>query len=290
MNIHTFITGLKRLILPLGVSAAIGFSIVSCSQKEDAPVAQTQTSEEKQEQAIRELLRRMPNFELKTEDGKTLRVNLTESNGFSFSNPPSETGYNYTESTGTYTFVASSSTNGTVAMAASGFGGNASGGKVSAGNYSYDMAYTFCLTADDEGLGLGLFDDDFTGVSMVVGVSGDFNKIADGMDSDSEDFENLFPAIAFYVVYAEKASGSYKVLNWLNDQDLDEAALKNKGFAAIIDFGNGKVFFSKSGELNVSGGSISFSGTYLEVTADFGANYDDLNSKEVSGVGAMGCN
>lgn len=152
MNFNTFISEIKQLILPIGVSVVLGFAITSCSKKEEAPVAHTQTNEESQEEAIKELLRKLPDFELKMENGKSVRVSVTENKGFSFSNPPSETGYTFSESTGTYTYVEKSSANNAVVFAASGFGGNASGGIVSAGSNSYDLGYTFCLTADDRSL------------------------------------------------------------------------------------------------------------------------------------------
>mgnify|MGYP000855136916 CR=1 FL=1 len=288
---------LGRLLLPLGVLVVFGLSIFSCS-KNDNEVAPTnrQLTEEEQQDAVKELLRRMPSFQLQTQDGKTYRFEKTENGGFTFSNPPSQTGYNYVESTGSYTFVENSN-GGTFVVAASGFGENSSsGGVIAAGNNSYNMDYTFCLTADDQALGFNLFGDDFPdGVSMVIGISGNLKKIMDNESGEfgEKDFEDLFNAFGIYVVYAKKASGSYPIVNWLEDMDQEESQLKNKGFAALVDFKNGKMFFSKEGKLSVSGGSINFSGKYLEISGSLFESDDDIENlkfKEVVGSGAMGCN
>ena len=291
------ISRLGRLLLPLGVLVFLGLTLFSCSKndKEVAP-ASKQLTEEEQRDAVKELLSRMPSFQLQTQDGKTYRFDKTENGGFSFSNPPSQTGYNYVESTGTYTFVENPN-GGTFVVAASGFGENSSsGGVITAGSNSYNMDYTFCLTADDQALGFNLFGDNFPdGVSMVIGISGNLKKIMENESGEfgEKDFEDLFNAFGMYVVYAKKASGSYPIVNWLEDMDQDESKLRNKGFAALVDFKNGKVFFSKEGKLSVSGGSVNFSGKYLEATVEFsklGDGDEDIKVKEVVGSGAMGCN
>jgi len=294
MKLSKFNKGFRQLMLPMGVLAVLGVSIVSCSKKEDTSgPAKPQPTQEEQVAAVKKLIENMPSFQLVTKDGKTVRVERTEQGGWTFSTPPSGSGYNYTSSTGTYTFVETSNSGGVISVAASGFGSNAAGGGViTAGNRSYDMKYTFCLTADDEAIDLGLLDANFNGVSMVIGVSGDFEKIINGeVDANDEDFTDIFNAFAYYVVYDDRASGSYEIVNWITEQDESDDVLNNKGFAMVFDIKNSELFFSKSGKLTASGGSINFAGTYLNVKGIFS---DEVNEEtdfdEVQGSGAMGCN
>jgi hypothetical protein len=290
MNLSKFNKGFRQLMLPMGVLVVLGATIFACSDKKDVNPDKPAPTEEETKAAIKRLVEDMPSFQLVTKDGKVIRADRTEEGGWSFTTPPKE-GYNYT-STGTYTFVETSNNGGVISVAASGFGSNAAGGgTISAGSYSYDMKYTFCLSADDEAIDLGLLDGDFDGVSMVIGVSGDFEKIINGdVNANDEDFADIFKAFAFYAIYDDRASGSYNVVNWITDQDESDAELKNKGFAFIFDIEHSQLFFSKSGKLTANGGSINFSGTYLNVEGVFDDNLDDAKYKEVSGVGALGCN
>ena len=293
MKLSKFKLGFRQLMLPMGVLAVLGLSIVSCSKKDDsAGPAKPQPTEEETQAAVKQLIDKMPAFQLVTKEGKTLRVERTENGGWTFSNPPKD-GYNYTSSTGTYTFVETSSNGSVISVAASGFGSNAGGGTISAGSNSYNMQYTFCLSADDDALDLGLLDGDFEGASMVIGVSGDFKKVIEGeVDSEDDDFTDIFEAFAFYVIYDDRASGSYDVVNWITDSEESDETLKNKGFAMIFDIKEPKIFFSKSGKLTANGGSINFAGTYLQIEASFDEELeeDEIDFTEVSGVGSLGCN
>lgn len=299
MTLSKFRKGFRQLMLPMGVLAVLGLAIVACSKKNDSASAPAQTppTEEETKASIKRVIDNMPAFELQTKEGKTLRVERTEQGGWTFSTPPSESGYNYTESTGTYTFVETSTSGGTLSVAASGFGGNGAsgGGTIVAGNASYNMKYTFCLSADEELFDLGLVDADFSGVSMVIGIEGDLDAILQGaeIDPDGTDFEDLFKAFAFYIVYDDRASGTYEVVDWITDLGEDAATLDKKGFAYIFDIKNTQIFLSKSGQLTVSGGSIGFSGKYFNVdfsTFDENSDLEDINFKEVDGFGALGCN
>lgn len=294
MNVSKFTKGFRQLILPMGVLAVLGLAIVSCSKKNDSGTSprKAQPTEAQKKAAIKKMVERMPSFELVTKDGKTLRVERTDNGGWTFSTPPSQSGYNYSKSTGTYTFVETSNSGGTISVAASGFGSNAAGGgTIVAGSYSYDMQYTFCLSADDEAFDIGLFDSEFEGVSMVIGISGDLKALMEGnVDVESEKFEDIFKAFAFYIVYDDRASGSYDIIDWVTSSGEDPEELNGQGFAVIFDIKNGQLFFSKSGNLNVSGGSINFSGVYLNVEGSFDSDLEDVRYTEVPGSGALGCN
>jgi hypothetical protein len=91
------------------------------------------------------------------------------------------------------------------------------------------------------------------------------------------------------MVYDKQAQGSYNIINWFDDLE-DPADLEGEGFAYIIDFRNEKLFFSKSGQLNVSGGQMTFTGKYLEISASLFEDEDNPTFREVSGFGTMGCN
>jgi hypothetical protein len=297
MKLSKFSKGFRQLILPMGVLAVLGLAIVSCSKKDDsastAPATPPPTEEETRA-AVKRAVDNMPAFELVMKDGKKLRAERTAEGGWTFSTPPSETGTNFVESTGTYTFVETSSSGGTLSVAASGFGGNAAGGgTIVAGSNSYNMQYTFCLSADEELFDLGLVDAEFDGVSMVIGIDGDLDALMNGdVDAESADFEDLFRAFAVYVVYDDRASGTYDIVNWITSIGDDEATLVGKGFAYIFDVRNTQLFFSKSGRLTVSGGSIGFSGKYLGIDFEtLGDNdLDQVDFEEVDGFGALGCN
>lgn len=214
---------------------------------------------------------------------------------FSFSTP--NDGWNFSSSTGAQWVPAEDgSGGGFLFLDASALGGN-TGGTVVAGNSSIDINYTFCFSASDEALGMNLFDvgGDFTGVSMVLGIGGDFEALMNGeLNGDDEDidFTDYFWGFACYVVYADVASGSYEVLDWFNDLEDDLDDLKDKSFSYVLDFKNAAMYFSLSGNINVSGGSMAFNGTYLGIL-DFFLDFDDseeeLDAVSVDGFGTMGC-
>ena len=180
----------------------------------------------------------------------------------------------------------------TLYIASSSFGAN-TGGTVVAGATSLDINYTFCFaSSDSDAMGLGLFDlgnGGFNGVSSVIGVSGDFEELGNANDSTS--FGDIFKGLAFYIVYDGTAEGKYDVVDF---SDIgDSTATKAKSFAFIMDFENGRIYLSKNGAINVSGGSMNFQGEYYEITGIYddngGVNYNG-DISVVSGFGAMGCN
>lgn len=293
MKFNQFQSGFRRLIFPLGILVVFGLTLVSCFNDDEASPKQSGVTQEQRE-ALEQFLKKMPAFELQTESGQVYRVEKNAAGGWSFTNPPTEPGY-AESSTGTYTFVENTSAGGTFAVAASGFGSNSSGGGIiSAGSNTYDFKYTFCLSADEEALDLGLFDEPFDGVSMVIGISGEFEKILEGeVDADDTSFEDLFSAFGYFIVYDDQASGSYEVIGVTESEEMDENQLNGQGLAFIFDIKNGKFFLSKDGNLTVSGGNIGFNGNYFEIDAAWDAADNELDAAEmkvVSGIGSLGCN
>lgn len=250
--------------------------------------------------AVRSMLKRMPKIIVKDDKtGKFLRIG---NDGFNFSSPGD--GWSFSSPSG-YQYVAGSNgSSGTIFISSSAFGTNAAGpsssggsggsGVVVAGPTSLNINYTFCYSADAEAMGLDLFDvgdgPDIDGVSGVLGVSGDFAALQDTNNVDEDEIKNIFHGLASYVVYDNQASGAYEIVNWLSagDDELEADDLANKGFAFVIDFQNARIYFSERGRLNVSGGTITYSGSYL--MAEISEDNEEMQVTSVSGVGAMGCN
>jgi hypothetical protein len=185
------------------------------------------------------------------------------------------------------------------------FGANTSaGGTVVAGSSALNVSYTFCFAASDQAIGLDLFDfggPEFDGISGVIGFAGDFEALQTGEFEDPNEIFNYFQGIAYYIVYDNEASGNYDILNWLEDIDEPLDDLGGNGFAWVYEFSPEafSIYFSKSGQLNVSGGSMSFNGEYFGVIFDnFFSDPDSgddedifgLDFVEVEGFGTMGCN
>lgn len=172
--------------------------------------------------------------------------------------------------------------------------GTGGGGTVVAGNSALDITYTFCFKATDEALGLDLFDYglNIDGISLVLGIAGNFEALMEGNVDEGSEFTDFFQGFAMYVVYDDAPQGTYDILNWLDDLEDDLDDLQDHGFSYVIDFTDFSIYFSRNGTLTVSGGSMNFSGVYfgilelLTVIEDFG----ELNFANVPGFGAMGCN
>ncbi len=226
-------------------------------------------------------------------DERTDRVLLFNSGSreFSFSSP--NPGWNFSSTDGPV-FVPASQGGGVLIIPSFSFGAN-TGGTVVAGNTTLDINYTFCFSASDEALGLDLFDfgGDFTGVSVVLGIAGNFEALANDEVDDDGDFDSFFQGMAMYVVYANEASGNYSILNWIDNIDEDPDNLGNKGFSWVIDFQEFNMYLSASGDLSVSGGEMNFTGEYLgflELFEDLDGDENDISFALVPGFGTMGCN
>jgi len=210
--------------------------------------------------------------------------------GWSFSDPAGGT-LNFSSPGG----LSYTTTTNTIYVPWSSFGSNSSsGGTVVAGSSSLDMNYTFCFSSDDAAYGLNLYDLDstnFSGLSIVIGVSGDFDALANADSTD--DLFSFFHGLAFYVVYDSPADGDYEVVNWLDGLTGLNINSK-KAFAYIFDFKDGKLYLSASGNINVTGGDMNYTGKYLEIGGFFeeDGNFDwnDLTYNIVDGFGTMGCN
>jgi len=221
----------------------------------------------------------------------------SESKSFSFSDP--NDGWNFSDADDV-AWAPASNGGGILFIGPGSFNSNSSsGGLVVAGNTSLDVNYTFCFTASEEALGLdigGFGGPDFDGISGVIGISGNFEALTEGeFDEEADPFE-FFNGLAYYVVYDNEASGSYDILNWFNNLDEDPDDLGGEGFAWVYGFtpNSWAIYFSDSGELQVSGGMMNFNGTYLGIELSL----DDINDEDVfnfnfvegPGYGSMGCN
>lgn len=225
----------------------------------------------------------------------------SETKNFSFATPNDS--WNYSDNSDTE-WVPASGGGGTLFVGPGSFGGNAAGGLVVAGNTTLNINNTMCFSASDEALGLdigGFGGPEFDGISGVIGISGDFEALMneDFSGGDMDIFE-YFYGLAFYIVYDNEASGGYDILNWLDDVDGDVDDFGGNGFAWVYSFGSQswEIYFSHSGELNVSGGTMNFNGSYygIQLNVDNIYNSDDdgdlldFDFVEVDGYGAMGCN
>ncbi|MBI1266588.1 MAG: hypothetical protein GC193_04055 [Cryomorphaceae bacterium] len=271
-------------------------AILSSCQKEQGPVSyanrQTKVDTEDLRTAER-IVANLPEIGIVSEDRSTVYKFNLNTREFSFSDP--NPGWNFSNSD-EVVFYPYNDGGGILFIGAGSIGSN-TGGTVVAGETALDVNYTFCFSASDEALGLDLFDfggDSFDGVSIVLGIAGDFEALAEGEVDEDATFEDFFQGFAMYIVYDNEASGSYEILNWLEDLDEDSDELAGHGFAYVIDFVNFSIYLSASGDLDVSGGQISFSGEYLGLL-DLFLEFTDEEEGEpefsvVSGFGTMGCN
>lgn len=178
-----------------------------------------------------------------------------------------------------------------------GFGGG--GGMVVAGNSMLNIDIAVCFAVGEEALGGGLFGPDMGEVAGVIGISGDFDALANGdFDADEDDIFDYFHGFAYYFVYTDQLNnGSYDVMNWIeelgSDDDGDEPEFHDVSFAFVVDLHgeNGAVYISKDGNINISGATMEFNGNYYGLTGigffDGEGEVDDVTV--VSGYGAMGC-
>lgn len=285
----------KRFLTTLSIA---GFALVavmfsSCGKEELTANRgySANNSEQTPQQRFEALMEQLPEIALwdeRTEQIVRINMNTRE---FSFSDP--NPGWNFSSSNGPQ-FIEAEEGGGILIIPAFSFGGN-TGGTVVAGSTALDINYTFCFSASDEALGLDLFDfgGDFTGVSIVLGIAGDFEALADGSAEEGDDFNSFFQGLAMYIVYDNEASGSYEILNWLEDIDGDPDDFVDQGFSYVVDFQNFNLYFSANGDLNVSGGEMSFNGEYLgfvELFESLDEDDEELDFALVPGFGTMGCN
>lgn len=253
-----------------------------------APQPQNMTVDQDDARLARQMMERMPEIGIWNEErGQLYKFNL-QTREFSFADP--NPGWNFSNSDGP-TYIEGDN-GGILIIPSWSFGGN-TGGTVVAGSSAIDIDFTFCFSASDEALGLDLFDygGNLDGVSMVLGIGGDFEALADGEVDEDADFTDFFHGYALYFVYDNEASGTYEILNWLDDLEEDMDVLDNKGFSYVIDFQNFSLYFSAEGTLNVSGGEMTFNGEYLGIMELLESleDEDEIDVDLVSGFGTMGC-
>ncbi len=171
----------------------------------------------------------------------------------------------------------------------------AGGGTVVAGSASLNINIAVCFAVGEDAMGDGLFGPDMGNVAGVIGISGDFEALANGdFDENEDEIWDYFHGFAYYFVYADQLGNqSYEVLNWIDDLDQPESDLHNFSFAFVVSTQNGGgIYLSKDGSITVNGGSMEFQGNYFAVEGlDFFNDEDsEPNVTEVPGFGAMGCN
>lgn len=253
--------------------------------------ANSKTVSAEDQRTAMELLERVPTIGFwDVENGNLYKFN-TQTRDFDFSQPSD--GWDFSNSEDVQ--YVTDNNGGLLIIPVFSFGGNTGGGTIVAGNSALNVDYTFCFSASEEALGLDLFDfgGDFNGISGVIGIAGDFEALADGDVDEDADFTDFFQGFAAYMVYDDEASGSYNVLNWLEDLEDEDVDNDEAAFAYVIDFVEPGIYFSADGQLSVSGGTINFDGEYLAITdflLDFDEEEGDLAFDYVSGFGALGCN
>lgn len=287
----TIIKTLSRVTLATGlILFAAGCKKAELDENRSFQANSKTVSAEEQRTAM-ELLERVPTIGFwDVENGNLYKFN-TQTRDFDFSQPSD--GWDFSNSEDVQ--YVTDNNGGLLIIPVFSFGGNTGGGTIVAGNSALNVDYTFCFSASEEALGLDLFDfgGDFNGISGVIGIAGDFEALADGDVDEDADFTDFFQGFAAYMVYDDEASGSYNVLNWLEDLEDEDADNDEAAFAYVIDFVEPGIYFSADGQLSVSGGTINFDGEYLAITdflLDFDDEEGDLSFDYVSGFGALGCN
>jgi hypothetical protein len=278
----------------LGVLALfLIIGVWSCdSDQDESQITPGESASAKKERilkAIPEIVRNLPQIMILNENEGKVKDMTNKDIDWDFSNPSGPT---YTSSSSNVY----ATSQGVVIISTPGFGSNSGGGVITAGSTTFDITATFCLSAGEEGEGseLGsIFSDGADGVSLVIGISGDF----DPSSMDSTSMFGGIKGIAIYVVFDDEANGEYEVLNFfenaLSSDTTGSNSLEGSALAYILDLEGGSLYFSSDGTLSVSGGSINFDGEYIKIDFDAEDGFGDFeepdNFETVSGAGAMGC-
>lgn len=292
LKIKTIAASMAAMVLIFATSCTKDEDTVLGTPDQQASVRAVKDTET--QDAIQSFSRELPKIGIYNETmDKWVVVDPYDAKNFSFSEPNSS--WNFSSSDQVY-FAEAPQGGGILFIGPGGFSNN-TGGTVVAGNSSLNINYTFCFSATDEAINIDLgLESDFDGVSMVIGIAGDFEALTTGEFDEDDDIFDIFQGIAAYIVYENEASGTYPVLNWFDDLAEDFDDLEGSSFAYVFAFQDpGGIYFSKSGNLTVSGGQISFEGVYFGIAGDifgdwFDDDGDDLEFVEVDGFGTMGCN
>jgi len=219
-----------------------------------------------------------------------------------FSDP--DEGFNFDDPDGNNAMVFSDGSD-SYFVFSSGFGvsGQGGGGTVVAGSTILNMDITICLSlqevAEGDGM-LDLFDSDstFTEYAAVIGIAGDFEAL-ESSDENSSDFNpfEFFEGYAAFNVIADDVSGSHEVFNWMDAENADAEDFDDMAYAVVFDFQNFSLYFSNTGTVTTSGGTMEFSGTFIGFEDLLESLFSEDSSVdfssdvvEVSGYGSMGCN
>jgi hypothetical protein len=168
------------------------------------------------------------------------------------------------------------------------------GGMVVAGNSTLNINLAVCFAVGEDALGGGLFGPDMGEVAGVIGISGDFEALANGdFDADEDDIFDYYNGFAYYFVYTDQlANTSYEVMNWIEEIDSEED-FDNVSFAFVVDFRgeSGGIYLSKDGSVTINGATMEFNGNYYGLTGTgfFDGEAEVTDVTVVSGYGAMGC-
>ena len=170
------------------------------------------------------------------------------------------------------------------------FGSSSSTSSVTAGNTTLNV-HTLCLAVDASAYA-AMFQTQtgqlpIDGISVVMGLDADFGLL---QNSSSTNFGDYFHGLAYYLVYDFQASGQYPVIDWTT---LTGTISSSNSFAMLFSFNqnnNGGFYFSKDGDINVSGGDMTFNGNYWGIEIDFSSITTSLSYNTYAGSGTMGCN
>jgi hypothetical protein len=213
--------------------------------------------------------------------------------GFEFDDPDGNNAMVFSDGTDSYLVFSS------------GFGvsGQGGGGTVVAGSTILNMDITICLSmqevAEGDGM-LDLFDSDntFSDYASVIGIAGDFEAL-ESSNEDDPDFDpfGFLEGYAAFNVIADDVSGSHEVFNWMDEENASSEDYDDMAYAVVFDFQDFSLYFSNSGTVTTSGGTMEFSGTFIgftdlleDVFADESSVDYEVEAEEVEGYGSMGCN
>ncbi len=161
---------------------------------------------------------------------------------------------------------------------------------ITAGNTTLNVQ-TLCLAVDCSAYA-AMFASQigqlpYDGISCVMGLDADFSLLA---NSSNTNFSNYFSGLAYYLVYDFQANGNYDVIDWTSWTGNFPSSL---GYAMVFSFDAnnfGTFYFSKSGDINVSGGDMTFNGDYWGIENNFSYINPNLTYSIYPGSGTMGCN
>lgn len=271
----------KYLILLVCIISVIA---LSCTKK-DLPIKEiTETEQKLSSETSENLKKELENLPLiiRVKDSVNNRFidfnvknkSISINKSWSFSNPSSNT--IYASSQGLVVYISDPN---------SSFGYGSGSSTITAGNTTLNVQ-TLCLAMD-----LSAFSASGTlpisGFSMVMGLDADFSLL---QNASSLCFSDFFKGLAYYMVYESPASGTYPVINWNNPNFTLNA---NDGYAFVFSFENcneGKFYFSKSGDIAVSNGDMTFqNGFYWELLGLIDSITTGVSLIDYPGSGTMGC-